>query len=157
MTEKANVVFEKIAKEEKYRGSRAYEAAANIGSLGFYGWQQNRGLMGRAATGEGLITKEEKKIAPKIKNLAGDKTYPISRLMTNPTYQAAQAAVGYALQGAQFGAAGRAVGAVLGGAAGYGGSIANRKMHSRALLGRAADKSEVVGYQEKAIIKKLKK
>jgi hypothetical protein len=158
MTKKAQIIMDKIA-EETYMGSRAYDTAANISSLGLHGWMQNRALKGRAASGKGLITSEEKAIAPRIKDLAGEHTYPVSRAFTNPVGMGAVTAVENATLYKTMYKAPTALALGMGAATGLytgGMAAAGRKMHSRALLGRAASGVEGTGQKEKEIIKRLK-
>jgi len=98
----------------------------------------------------------------------GEKTYPISRYLTNAITPTISGATLGGVLGAHAGggsAKGKALKAILGGlggaaaggALGYGSSAMNRGIHARAAKGRAAKGQKGIGKSEQEILAKLRK
>lgn len=178
-----DVVTKTAANETKeYTGSRIYDTAGNITSLGLHGYLRNRALQGYKNVGKTGFSKAEKKVIERIhKDESG--AHPVARALTSPTVAAGIGAVGFRLPSLQLERFSRgrthtgmgfgwgkikpavksrqgkflAIGAILGGGlAGANAYMANA-LHARALMGRANTNVAGTGKKEQSLIRQLEK
>lgn len=88
-----DVITKTAANETKeYTGSRIYDTAGNITSLGLHGYLRNRALQGYKNVGKTGFSKAEKKVIERIhKDESG--AHPVARALTSPTVAAGIGAV----------------------------------------------------------------
>ncbi|MBC8550364.1 MAG: hypothetical protein H8D23_12035 [Candidatus Brocadiales bacterium] len=97
-----------------------------------------RAMQGRVNVGSPGLTEKERLIMSNMDPNSEDKTYPISRAITNPvTSSIGLGAMGAVLGGANAGVAGAVVGAGVGAGLGYGATYFDRAMTARGYVGRA--------------------
>lgn len=143
-----------------YPFSRAHETLNNLNNYGLTGYMYNRALQGRKNIGDEGLTSNEDKILATLTKEDNNKSYPISRAMTDPT------AMG--IYGGAIGAAGGLMSsgpgkiplavilAALGVGSGVAGTYLGRGIHARALVGRARKDRDGWGQRERGILQQLK-
>lgn len=154
----AKSVFLKIAedKERSYPLSRTYTGLTDTATLGMMHALQGRAAQGRANLGqEGLTTAEDLKLKA-IGKKDSEKSYPISRFITNPTVSGSVLGAAGAIAGARKGTVRGLVGLGLGSASGYLGSAMARDLYARSDFGKANAGRKGFGKTKQHQLKKLR-
>lgn len=157
--------MEPEAKKRKYPISRLYMGMTDVGTLGLSNFIHQRALQGRANIGAKPISKSEEILLKAIrkgnkqeKTAEEEKTYPISRALTNPYVSAALAGTGGAIAGKVLkGPKGALLGALASGGAGYFGTRFSRDIDARSEIGKAHKGRSGFGKMKKKQLEALRK